>query len=233
MQAPKTAGEQQVGEQRIDGRAARSKRTREAVVRALLGLISEGDLRPTAGRIAERAGISLRSVYVHFDDLDDLFVEASREQRSRVLALTRVLPSAGPFETRLEAFVEQRARVLEAIAAVARATALQEPFSPALAAATKSARKIGRAELERVFETELANLDAPTRDHVVDACDALTTSDTWHTLRIRRGRSPNEAAATISTALCVLLHTDARQRARRWRVRPPATPGGTGGEERR
>jgi len=60
----------------LDGRTARSARTRDAVVRALLGLISEGDVRPTAGRIAERAGISLRSVYVHFDDLDDLFLAA-------------------------------------------------------------------------------------------------------------------------------------------------------------
>jgi TetR/AcrR family transcriptional regulator of autoinduction and epiphytic fitness len=207
------------------------------VVRALLGLISEGDLRPTAGRIAERAGISLRSVYVHFDDLDDLFLAAAREQRGRVVALVRKLPSTGPFEARLEAFVDQRARVLEAIAPVAKATALQEPFSPALAAASTSARQLGRAELEEVFAAELANLDATTRHHALDACDALTTSDTWDTFRVRRGLPPHAAAATLSAALRVLLRppatTTTHQRARRWRTRPPATPAGSGGEERR
>jgi TetR/AcrR family transcriptional regulator, regulator of autoinduction and epiphytic fitness len=207
------------------------------VVRALLGLIAEGDLRPTAGRIAERAEISLRSVYVHFDDLDDLFLAAAAEQRGRVLALVRKLPCTGPFETRLEAFVEQRARVLEAIAAVAKATGLQEPFSPALAAATKSARDFGRAELEEVFATELAALDDSTRLHALDACDALTNSDAWEYFRVRRGLASREAVATLSSAFRLLLlprvTTPIRQRARRWRARPPAPPARSGGEERR
>jgi AcrR family transcriptional regulator len=207
------------------------------VVRALLGLIAEGDLRPTAGRIAERAEISLRSVYVHFDDLDDLFLAAAAEQRGRVLALVRKLPSTGPFESRIEAFVEQRARVLEAIAAVAKATGLQEPFSPALAAATKSARDLGRAELEEVFATELAALDDGTRLHALDACDALTNSDAWDYFRVRRGLPSHEAAATLATSLRLLLRpevpTPNRQRARRWRTRPPAPPASSGGEERR
>jgi TetR/AcrR family transcriptional regulator of autoinduction and epiphytic fitness len=206
-------------------------------VRALLALISEGDLRPTAGRIAERAGISLRSVYVHFDDLDDLFLAAAREQRGRVGALIRQLPATGPFPMRLAVFVDQRARVLEAIAAVAKATSLQEPFSPALAASSKAARALARAELERVFATELADLDPPVRAHALDACDLLSTSDNWDYLRVRRGLDPAEAAATLSTSLRLLLRPDATttagQRARRWRVRPPETPDGAGGEERR
>ena len=221
----------------LDGRTARSARTRDAVVRALLGLISEGDVRPTAGRIAERAGISLRSVYVHFDDLDDLFLAAADEQRGRVLALTRKLPDTGPFETRLAAFVEQRSRVLEAIAAVAKAAALQEPFSPAIAATTKAAREFGRAELETVFAIELANLDPAVRGHALDACDTLTAADTWDFLRVRRNLDPPAAGATLATSLRLLLRPEAnatvRQRARRWRARPPATPADSGGQERR
>jgi len=221
----------------LDGRSARSARTRDAVVRALLGLISEGDLRPTAGRIAERAGISLRSVYVHFDDLDDLFLAAAREQRGRVFALTRKLATTGPFEVRLAAFVEQRSRVLEAIAAVAKAAALQEPFSPAIAATTKAAREFGRSELETVFAIELANLDPAVRDHALDASDTLTAAETWDFLRVRRNLDPHAAGATIATSLRLLLRPDVnatvRQRARRWRARPPATPTDSGGQERR
>ena len=40
-----------------DGRSARSQRTRNAVVDALLELNREGNLRPTAKEIAERAGV--------------------------------------------------------------------------------------------------------------------------------------------------------------------------------
>jgi TetR/AcrR family transcriptional regulator, regulator of autoinduction and epiphytic fitness len=232
VQAPNPAGQPTV-----DGRAARSARTRDAVVRALLALISEGDVRPTAGRIAERAGISLRSVYVHFDDLDDLFNAAAGEQRSRVLALTRKLPDTGPFDTRLVAFVEQRSRVLEAIAAVAKAAAVHEPFSPALAATTKAARQFGRAELARVFATELAGIEPATRDRALDACDVLTGSESWDFLRVHRRLDPHAAAETLATSLRLLIGPDAtptdRQRARRWRARPPAPPAPPGGQERR
>src|SRR3954470_18279608 len=53
----------------VDGRTARATRTREAVVSAVLDLVNEGNPKPTAREIADRAGVSLRSVYVHFDDL--------------------------------------------------------------------------------------------------------------------------------------------------------------------
>ena len=61
-----------------DGRLTRAARTRTAVVDALLTLNERGELRPTARDIAAEAGVSLRSVYVHFDDLEALFVESSR-----------------------------------------------------------------------------------------------------------------------------------------------------------
>ena len=228
------------GQPTVDGRAARSARTRDAVVRALLALISEGELRPTARRIAERAGISLRSVYVHFDDLDDLFNAAAREQRGRVLALTRPLPETGAFEARLEAFTAQRGRVLEAIAPVAKAASVQEPFSPAIAATTRQAKQLGRAEIERVFAGELAGIDPCTRARALDACDALTNSDSWEFLRMHRGLDHDAAAETMATALRLLLRAgepeptaEEPRLARRWRARPSAKPTDRGGEERR
>src|SRR3989304_5263636 len=60
-----------------DGRSARAARTRDAVVEALLTLIEEGDLRPTAQRVAEHARVSLRSVFQHFRDLESLFAAAA------------------------------------------------------------------------------------------------------------------------------------------------------------
>ena len=56
MRAPNPAGQPT-----LDGRAARSARTRDAVVRALLALISEGDLRPDR-RPDRRAGRHLAAL---------------------------------------------------------------------------------------------------------------------------------------------------------------------------
>ena len=177
---------------------------------------------------------------MHFDDLDDLFLAAAREQHSRVGALVQALPGTGPFEGRLAAFVEQRSRVLEAIAPVARAAALQEPFSPAIAATTTMVRRLGRAELEHVFAAELAVHAAPGREQVLDACDALTSADAWHHLRVRRELPVTDAAASMTTALRLLLRpagpavtTSDEPRVRRWRARASAAPADTGGQEHR
>ena len=55
-----------------DGRTTRSARTRDAVIEALHALIVAGDPKPNAQRIAERAGVSTRTVFAHFASLDDL-----------------------------------------------------------------------------------------------------------------------------------------------------------------
>ena len=36
---------------------------------ALLDLLEAGEMRPTAAQIAQRAGVSLRSVFQHFESL--------------------------------------------------------------------------------------------------------------------------------------------------------------------
>src|ERR1700723_1372281 len=95
---------------RIDGRLARSTRTRHAVVDALLDLLGEGDLRPTAARIAERAGVSLRLVFHHFDDLEAIYSELADRQAERVKPLTTPISSTTPFARRVEEFSPHRGR---------------------------------------------------------------------------------------------------------------------------
>src|SRR5215468_1968420 len=113
----------------MDGRLARGARARAAIVDALLALIEEGDLRPSAARIAERAGVSLRSVFQHFKDVESLFAAAADRQSERLAPLVARIPGDGPLARRLDAFVATRARLLDAIAPVRRAALLMEPFS--------------------------------------------------------------------------------------------------------
>src|SRR3954451_21947288 len=116
----------------VDGRTARAQRTRAAVVDALLQLINEGDLRPTAPRIAERAKVSLRSVFQHFNDLEALYAAATSREIDIIAGMVEALPTDGPLPSRVAAFVDQPSGVGEARAAVPRASMLQEPFSAEL-----------------------------------------------------------------------------------------------------
>ena len=53
-----------------DGRRQRSQRSREKILRAYWELMLAGDMSPSAAAIAEHAGVGLRSVFRHFEDLD-------------------------------------------------------------------------------------------------------------------------------------------------------------------
>src|SRR5205814_3734929 len=116
----------------LDGRVVRGRRSRDAVVDALLALIDEGDPRPTAQRIAARAGVSLRSLFHHFDDLESLFLAAADAHAARVAPAIKRLPRAGRLAERIAAFVVTRADIYELTAPVSRAARLVAPDSPAV-----------------------------------------------------------------------------------------------------
>jgi len=192
-----------------DGRAARAARTRETVVEALLALIDEGSPRPTAREIADRAGVSLRSVYVHFDDLEDLFTEAAGKQYERMAALINRLPTEGPLAERIDAFVAQRCRLMEAGGAVRRAAVLQEPFSPTLAKVMGLVRAAARDEVERVFATELDREHGVARERLLAAVDVASSGASWETLRTHAGLSFERASEVVAEMLTRLLESEA------------------------
>lgn len=191
-----------------DGRSARSQRTRDAVVEAVLDLIDDGDLRPTAKRVAEHAGVSLRSVYVHFDDLEDLFMEAAQRQFERVLTVVRPIPRDGRLRDRIEALVAQRARVHDVAGPVRRAAYLHAPSSPAIARALALAHRRSVAELRRVFAIELGACAPARREWLICALDLATQASAWEALRETHGLSPDAARAVTTETLLTLLGAD-------------------------
>ena len=189
----------------VDGRLGRGERARTAVVDALLDLIEEGDLRPTAPRIAERAGVSLRSVFHHFADLEALFSAAADRQTARLRGLARPLAGGGPLRARLAAFVRQRARFLEAITPVRRAALLMEPFSPEVTARLRRVRALGHEEVARVFAPELTGRRPADRRELLAALAAVSSWQAWEALRAHEKLSRARAARALVRMLAALL----------------------------
>src|SRR5690606_13269078 len=115
------------------GRSARAERSRAAIADAALELLRDGDTRPTAGRIAQRAGISERLVFHHFEDLEELLQVVAERQIAQVQARVPDVPVSGPLDLRVRAIVDARAEMNEWITPVRRASVVREPFSEALA----------------------------------------------------------------------------------------------------
>ncbi len=187
-----------------DGRTVRAERTREAVVEALLALLDEGELSPTAERVAQRAGVSERSIFQHFGDREALFEAAGRRQYERVVPTLRPVDTTLPLEQRLEAFVAQRCRLFEQVKGVRRAALIKEHESESIAAWLEAARKAKTIEVERVFAREIAAVPPGERDTVRSAMVAAAAWTSWENLRIQQRLGPEEACAAMRTTLAAL-----------------------------
>src|SRR3954471_12688974 len=114
----------------VDRRRLRTERGRELVVTALLEFFDEGESQPGAARIAERAGVSERSVFRYFDDLDSLAAEAVARQIARTRDLFAAPDGAGGLDRRVRALVEQRMTVHDHVAVVSAAGRRIEARAP-------------------------------------------------------------------------------------------------------
>lgn len=188
-------------ESSVDGRRLRSERTRKAVVGAMLELIREGDLRPTAERIAERAGVSERTVFQHFKAREAMFVALTELQAEAVREIWYRLPRKGSYEERMDAFIDQRVRLLEFITPTRHAVLLEAPESESVRQGLNLIRTNMRTEVERVFEQEIGD----DRELCFAAC-AVAGWSAWNNLREHQGLSEAEASAAIRRTLNALFN---------------------------
>jgi TetR/AcrR family transcriptional regulator, regulator of autoinduction and epiphytic fitness len=162
----------------IDGRTLRSQRTRQAIIDAHMALMLAGDLQPTASRVAERAGVSLRVLWTHFKDLETLFGAAGEKALAIQFAEYHPIPTDLPLAERIDQFCRQRARMLNSIAGASRAAQIRLPFSRQLHANRVRHNVRLRAEIEQLFAVEIAARPGPP-DKLVTAMLSATTWASW------------------------------------------------------
>jgi TetR/AcrR family transcriptional regulator, regulator of autoinduction and epiphytic fitness len=191
-----------------DGRRLRRALNREAVVDALLDLYAGGNLRPSTDEIAERAGISPRSLFRYFEDADDLAGEAVARQQARVLPVLPVEAApADPFADRVAALVHQRLRLFATLGKAAHVSRLRAPFQPRLAESLAQGRRFLRGQVRTLFAPELAALDDDRAEAALASADALTSYETFQLLTEDRGFTVDEVRSVLTISLGALLTT--------------------------
>ncbi|MEV0897672.1 TetR/AcrR family transcriptional regulator [Actinoplanes sp. NPDC049802] len=186
---------------RVDGRTARSERTRNAIIDAHLRLIGEGDMRPTADRVAKLAGVSLRALWSHFADMEALMTASGQRVLEQRDASYRPIPADLPLAERIEAFSEQRARLLEEIGPAARASALKEPFSAGLQRYRKLHTARVRDELTATFAREIGN-----DEDLLNALTAVSLWPTWASWREGMELSVESARSALARTVSALIN---------------------------
>ena len=188
----------------IDGRTARAVRTRDAIVDACIELVEEGDLRPTAPRIAERAGVSVRSIFQHFDDLETLFGAVGERVVARLALLVSPIAPEAPLDERIDAFARQAALLNEAVTPIRRAALVHAITSVVINQQFAAGHRFLQEQVARVFAAEL-EAAGPRRAAVEDTLVLGASWPAWDALRRLEGRSVEEAAASVHGVLTLAL----------------------------
>ena len=187
-----------------DGRTLRSQRTRAAIVDANMALMMEGNLRPTAAQVAERAGVSLRTLWSHFPDLESLFAATGEKTLEVQYAHHSVIPADQPLEDRVRAFCRQRAAMLESIAGASRAAQLRLPFSEQLRRNRRRHNERLRTDIGQTFAPEIA-LAGAAADELVSALLVACTWPAWMGARDDLHLSVEEAERVMERTVMAIL----------------------------
>jgi AcrR family transcriptional regulator len=184
-----------------DGRRLRREQNREAVIDAMLALFRAGVYQPSTAEVAATAGLSVRSLFRYFDDVNDLHRAALDRQLG--LALRLVDPRVGPAEptpTKVAAVVRTRAELFEVIGPAARALRAGAHRRPMLAGQLGRNRAFLRQQLGEIFAPELAASPA-----LLPALEVLCSFEAYDLLRYDQGLSRRRAEQALRAALGVLL----------------------------
>lgn len=193
------------GTERIDGRHLRSARSKDLVVAAILELLRDGDPNPSALDIARRAGVSERTVFRHYDDLDQLFAAAVARQTRHIAPLLDMPATGGRREERVAELARRRGRLYEEVAPVRRAAVRHAPFQPVIRVSLDHLHAVLRGQVEAVFAGELRPLGADERQELVDALDAASSWSVWEVLRTDQGLTLPRATSVVERMVGAVL----------------------------
>lgn len=165
-----------------DGRRMRSERSRQAIIDAMLKLVEEGVLVPTAQQVSERAGVGIRSVFRHFSDMESLFATADRVIREQYQGVFAGGNREGSLQERLLHAVEQHALAYDALGNHFLTTKAQLWRYPILREQYARAQRQLRKDLDD-WLPELQGMSADERELV----DAVASFEHWNRLREHQG----------------------------------------------
>jgi AcrR family transcriptional regulator len=189
-----------------DGRLLRRKRNREAVVDALLELYRTGNLRPSTEEIAARSGLSPRSLFRYFDDVDDLTRTAIARVEHQALALVPIdTDPDADLAVKAKALADQRFRLFDAVGQAAAVSRLRSPFQPILAAELTRNRAFLRKQIGSLFAPELGALGTARAATVLAAADVLCSFESYVLLGQDQKLSPADAKAAMVDGLTALF----------------------------
>lgn len=174
-----------------DGRRRRSENSRNAIVAAMLELVAEGRITPSAEEVASRAGVGLRTVFRHFTDMESLYA-AMTGRLAEHYEMWLIPFDSTEWQGQLVEAVERRTATYERLLPFKRAGDAHRHMSPAIQA--EHVRMLGmmRQRLRSFLPREI------TDDLVrFETIDLMLSFEAWQRLRDEQGLSIDVARRIV------------------------------------
>lgn len=184
---------------KLDGRRARSHDSKRKIVAAMIDLVAEGNPSPTAEAVAARANVSLRTVFRHFEEMDNLYQEIAAAVFERIWPYVEVPLPPGDWPTKLDGIIQRRVEVFEQIRAFKTAIDVHRHRSGAVLAQYHRIADISRQLLDRSVP-EAIRADRST----MEILSLLLSIEAWQRLIEQQGLSPTDAGALLRRAALAL-----------------------------
>jgi len=187
-------------QQELDGRRQRSETSRKRIVRAMLELIGGGDVSPSAENVAARAGLGLRTVFRHFENMETLYQEINAAMTAELRPVAEKPFRRRDWRGQLDEIVERRIAIFERIMPFKIATDVHRHHSPFLARKSEDLTLEQRAVLVRAVPADKRYDDA-----FFESLDLLLSFETWRRLRKEQKLSVARARRTLALLLGALM----------------------------
>jgi len=190
--------------ERVDGRAARGARTRESIIDALYDLLREGHGDTGAHAIAERAGVSTRSVFQHFEDLETVYAEVAARQEGAINPYLAPIDFLVPIAERVDRLVAARDEMYAIIAPVRRALNVHRTArtSPLVRNNLNRLHRALREQVAATFPREVAG-----DERLLAQIDVCLSFESWDQFTSQHGLTRAAARGHLSGLAMSLLRS--------------------------
>ena len=186
-----------------DGRKLRSQDSKRRIVAAMLELVREGRIAPTAEEVANRAEVGLRTVFRRFKDMESLYAEMAVAIDSKINSVIGLAPSRPYWRDNLQHLVERRTQVYEIIMPYRVAAEALKFQSTVLLTRHMEIVRDERHRLMTILPQGLLQDRA-----LVEGLEAALSFDMWNQLRNDQRLSAEEAGSVVSRIVGSLLATE-------------------------
>ena len=135
----------------LDGRILRSQKSQNLILDAIIKLINNGNLYPTAQEVAKESGIAIRTVFRQFADMESLLMKVDELINEKLLNEESYINMSLSLSERLKKIIDERVYFYNKYENIMIATVTQLPKYKILQKRYPEYQKLLRKRTEKII----------------------------------------------------------------------------------